>query len=158
MARGEAGDPKEQALDEQGVLHPHPERVRDERFHTGEFFDARDLVQVKYEMLRRVHREGETVTKAAERFGFSRPTFYQARRKLEAEGLAGLVPKPPGPKGPHKLTEEVMAAVQAWREEAPRVSVQELATRVEDRFEVSVHPRSIERALDRRKKKPRETR
>jgi transposase len=137
------------------VLNPKPETVVDERFQAGEFFDSRDLVQVKYEMVRRVREEGVTVTEATERFGFSRPTFYEARRALEAEGLAGLVPKPPGPKGAHKLTEEVMEFVEGLRVSSPGLGSEELALRIEERFGRSVHPRSIERALERREKKRR---
>jgi hypothetical protein len=48
-------DPKAAALRAAGALHPHPEAVRDEAFTRHEFFDRRDRVQVKYEMLRR-HR------------------------------------------------------------------------------------------------------
>lgn len=158
MDRDETPDPKEEALKAQGVLNPHPERVRDEGFERLEFFDARDLVQVKYEMLRRARREGKAVTEVAERFGLSRQTFYEAERKLEETGLAGLVPKRPGPKGPHKLTEEVMAAVEAQRGDEPEVSSEALARYVEEHFGVSVHPRSIERALVRREKKRRERR
>jgi hypothetical protein len=51
-------DPKSQALQQEGALHPHPEQVTDELFLTDEFFDPRDLVQVKYEMLRWVQSEG----------------------------------------------------------------------------------------------------
>ena len=47
-------DPKADALREHGCLHPHPEQITDEVFLASAFFDRRDLVQVKYEMLRRV--------------------------------------------------------------------------------------------------------
>jgi transposase len=155
LSQASDSDPKVEALRKHRALHPAPERVRDERFRAEEFFDPRDLVQVKYEMLRRVRGEGATVTEAAEAFGFSRPTFYHARQALEEEGLAGLVPKRPGPKGAHKLTEPVVAFVERLRAESPELSVEELGDRVEERFGRSVHPRSIERALARRKKKRR---
>ena len=150
-------DAKAEALRSQRVLNPKPEAVTDERFRTDEFFDPRDVVQVKYEMVRRVREEGVTVTEAVEQFGFSRPTFYETRRALETEGLAGLVPKPPGPKGAHKLTEEVMEFVEELRARSPGLSSEELARRIEERFDRSVHPRSIERALERREKKRRRT-
>lgn len=155
----DAADAKERALAEQGVLNPKPEGVSDERFRTEGFFDPRDLVQVKYEMLRRVRAEGATVTEAAETFGFSRPTFYEARRTLDEEGLPGLVPKRPGPKGAHKLTDEVMAFVDELREGDSGMDAgmdaQTLSRRIAERFGLSVHPRSIERALARREKKRR---
>jgi len=146
-------DPKAEALRKHRALNPTPERVTDDRFQADEFFDGRDLVQVKYEMLRRVRREGASVTEAAEAFGFSRPTFYQARQALEEEGLAGLAAKRPGPKGAHKLSEEVLEFVEGLRAESPELSSREWADRIEERFGVSVHPRSIERALGRREKK-----
>ena len=66
-------------------------------FWGGEFFDPRDLVQVKYEMLRRAREEGVAVSRAAEAFGFSRVAFYQIQRAFESEGLAGLLPRRRGP-------------------------------------------------------------
>lgn len=157
MTKPERSDGKARALEERGVLNPRPEAVTDERFRTEGFFDARDLMQVKYEMVRRVAVEGATVTEAADGFGFSRPTFYQARRALEEEGLPGLLPKRPGPKGAHKLTEDVMAFVDDVCERDPAVDSEALSERVGERFGLSVHPRSIERALDRREKKRRES-
>ena len=77
-------------------LNPRPEAVSDERFAGSEFLDARDLVQVKYEMVRRVRVDGEPVARAAEAFGFSRPSFYAAAAALDAGGLPALVPARPG--------------------------------------------------------------
>jgi transposase len=146
-------DAKERSLEEEGVRNPDPERVSDERFRSEGFFDPRDLVQVKYEMVRRVRAEGATVTEAAETFGFSRPTFYQAQRALDEEGLPGLLPKRPGPRGAHKLTDDVMAFVDELRKRDSGLAPQELSQRIGERFGLSVHPRSIERALARREKK-----
>ena len=69
---------KDQALRAEGTRHPSPETIRDSKFQAGEFFDPRDVVQVKYEMLRRVRVEHASVTHAADEYGFSRPTYYQA--------------------------------------------------------------------------------
>jgi transposase len=146
-------DPKTDVLREQRALNPHPDRVRDKLFTENEFFDARDLVQVKYEMIRRVEAEGASITQTAEAFGFSRPSFYQAQEALREEGLAGLVPKKRGPRSAHKLRTEVVDYVAEVRRETPAASVHDLAERVGRRFGLRVHPRSIERALARREKK-----
>jgi len=93
MARRRRDDPKQAALREARCLNPRPEAVADAAFTAGpEFFDARDLVQVKYEMVRRVRAEGQPATKAAAASGFSRPSYYQAAAAVDAGGLAGLVP------------------------------------------------------------------
>jgi transposase len=158
MAKAARQDAKARALAEQGVLNPTPARVTDARFRTGAFFDPRDLVQVKYEMLRRVRADGATVTAAAQAFGVSRPTYYQAQRALATVGLPALVPKRPGPKGAHKLTEAVMAFVEVVRQKDPAVTATALSQRVRARFGLAVHPRSIERARARREKKRRRSR
>lgn len=146
-------DPKLEALRQQGVLNPRPGEVTDELFIEDSFFDARDLVQVKYEMLRRVQAEGKSVSPAAAAFGFSRPSFYQAQSAFGQDGLAGLVPHKRGPKQAHKLTEEVLALIRAARSENPSVRPGELAHLIQQRFGTTVHPRSIERALLRHQKK-----
>jgi hypothetical protein len=81
-------DPKLEALRDGGSLNPRPQDVSDPLFANDSFFDPRDLVQVKYEMLRRVQNEGHSVTGAATAFGFSRPSFYQALSALEQGGRA----------------------------------------------------------------------
>ena len=101
-------DAKAIALRRSGCLHPRPHQVVDERFADSAFFDPRDLLQVKYEMLRRVRVDGYTVSRSAASFGLSRPSFYQARAAYEAGGLAALVPKKRGPRHAHKLSEAVM--------------------------------------------------
>ena len=93
MARSLPKDPKLDSLRQQGTLNPRPQTVTDELFGSSEFFDARDLVQVKYEMLRRVQKEGRSISAVAVAFGFSRPSFYQTRSAFEKGGLAGLVPR-----------------------------------------------------------------
>jgi transposase len=148
-------DPKIEALSAEGTLNPRPEDVRDPAFADSEFFDPRDLAQVKYEMLRRVRSEGHSVAAATASFGVSRPTFYKAQTDFERDGLAGLLPSKRGPRGPHKLTSKVMSFVTEVIANEPTMDAAALAERVEHEFGVHVHPRSIERALARSKKKRR---
>jgi transposase len=148
-------DPKADALRKQGCLHPHPEEVTDDAFAVSEFFDPRDLVQVKYEMLRRVRVDGQAIRQAAARFGLSRPSYYQAQAAYEGGGLPALLPSKPGPRRAHKLSEDVVAALQEALAEQPELSSQDLGALVQERFGVSVHPRSVERALARQEKKRR---
>jgi transposase len=153
MAKRPNRDPKSRALQQESSLHPRPEQVTDELFLTHEFFDPRDLVQVKYEMLRRVQSEGQAVSQSAAHFGFSRPSFYQAQAAFQQGGLPALMPQKRGPKKAHKLTAEVLAFVRKAQQEDPSVRPASLASLVKDRYGISVHPRSIERALTRSQKK-----
>ena len=145
-------DPKTGSLRERGCLHPHPQQVSDSQFAGAEFFDARDLLQVKYEMLRRVRVDGHTVTRAAADFGLSRPAFYEAQTAYERGGLPALLPRKKGPRRAHKLSEEVLEALNAEMEKRPGTDSAALVDIVRKRFGISVHPRSVERALARQKK------
>jgi hypothetical protein len=153
--RPPARDPKVEALRAEGTLYRHAAQVADPVFATHEFFDPRDVVQVKYEMLRRVEVEAQPVATTAAAFHFSRPSFYQAQRAFQARGVAGLLPRKRGPRGGHKLTTEVVAFLQQQRETEPSVGAADLARHVAQRFATTVHPRSIERALARQEKKRR---
>jgi len=144
-------DEKLMFLRQSHTLHPHPEQVRDPLFTNGSpFFDPRDLVQVKYELLRRVRVDGYSVSAATALFALSRPTFYAAQAAWERAGLSGLLPVPSGPRHAHKLTEEIMAELQPL---AKTMSSVELAAWLQEQRNLIVHPRSIERALKRAAKK-----
>lgn len=145
---------KATALRRHHALHPRPQSVRDPAFASDNpFFDPRDLVQVKYEMLRRVRQEGQPVSQTAAAFGFSRPSFYQAQAQFEQEGLPGLVPQRPGPKRAHKLSEAVVDLLEAVLAEDATLSSDRLAELLEEQLGLRVHPRSVERALARRRRK-----
>lgn len=146
---------KSSRLKEYGALNPHPEKVTEKMFSDPkiDFFDPRDLVQVKYEMLRAVDKEGQSVKQASEAYGFSRPSFYQAQSQFKKGGVSGLIKKRPGPKSSHKITDEVLAFIEEETEEGEPLRSRKLASLIKERFGKDVHPRSIERAIARRKKR-----
>jgi transposase len=149
MAKGSRQSTRrQQALNAQGATHPHPQAVTDPLFRDSAFFDRNDLVQVKYEMLRSVEKEGRAVVEAAESFGLSRPVFYVTQESFKREGLPGLLPHKRGPKRPHKLNDEVLAVLaQALQEAGRMLKGEELAALLAQRCGVEAHPRSILRRL-----------
>jgi transposase len=139
---------RQQALQAEGAAHPRPGAVTDPLFGDSAFFDPNDLVQVKYEMLRSVERDGRAVVEAAKSFGLSRPVYYVTRQLFDREGLPGLLPRKRGPKRPHKLTEEALASLAHAVREAERLpSGTELAAILTERCGIRAHPRSILRRL-----------
>jgi transposase len=146
---------KRNTLRQQGVLHPHPQAVTAALFQGSDFFDPNDLLQVKYEMLRRVEAEQTPVSRAAKEAGLSRPSFYQAQTALQQSGLAGLIPQKPGPHGAHKLTAPVLDFLQQQRTAQPHLKYAELARQVQEKFGVPIHPRTLDRVLSGRQKKRR---
>jgi transposase len=146
-------DPKCDVLCAHASLNRHPERVTDALFVSQPFFDPRDLLQVRYEMLRRVLVEGQPVGSTAAAFGYSRMTLHQLRKRFEAQGLAALLPQHKGPQRNRKLTKEVMAFVRQALDTEPALRIADLPKRVSKQFGLTVHLRSIERALARERKK-----
>jgi transposase len=146
---------KREVLRQQGTLNPRAQDVTHPLFQQSPFFDPQDLLQVKYEMLRQVRTQNQTVRQAALAFGFSRPSFYQAQAAFEQGGLPGLLPRKRGPRHAHKLTAEVMKFLAQAHAAEPSWAAAELAQQVEEHFGVRVHPRTIERRLRRPEKKRR---
>ncbi|HEX3092252.1 MAG TPA: helix-turn-helix domain containing protein [Candidatus Angelobacter sp.] len=153
MPRPKPETDKQFALRQGGMLNPRPQDVRHPLFHGGDFFDPDDLVQVKYEMLRQVHVDNQPISQAARDFGFSRPSFYQAKASFAEAGLVGLSPLKRGPKGGHKLTPAVMQFIVAKQKAESELSFAQLAELAQQEFDIQVHPRSIARQLLREKKR-----
>jgi transposase len=153
MAKAKRRDSKSEALAQDGVLNRHPDAVRDALFTGNPFFDPKDLVQVRYEMVRRHRIDGAAISEVAAAFGVSRPTYYKAQDALETAGLAGLLPSQRGPKGGHKISAEVIAFVAELKAASPELTTPECLDAIEEHFGVKAHRRSLERALARKKKR-----
>jgi transposase len=153
MAKASDKASKRQFLRQHGTLNPRPQDVTHELFRHSDFFDPHDLVQVKYEMLRHSRVDQKPIQQAAKSFGLSRPSFYQVQTAFQESGLAGLLPHRRGPREGHKLTDEVMKFVVQLKDGDPSLSFKQLARAVQQEFDLTVHPRSIERQLLRKKKR-----
>jgi transposase len=148
---------KRQALQSTGTFNSRSAQVRHALFQESEFFDAEDLLQLKYETLRALEAEGYSIAQAATEFGLSRPTIYQAQQHFQEQGLQGMLPRKRGPKHPHKLTAEIRQHLQELAAAEPELKGRELAARLHQRFKVKVHPRTIEKALKSKTKRGRQT-
>jgi transposase len=138
---------RRQALQALRLVHPRPEAVTAPLFGTHPaFFLASDKVQVKYEMLRAHAVDGRTASAAAADHGYSRAAFYLIADAFAERGMLGLLDERPGRRGPLKLTNEVAAFLTAAD---PSLSGAVLAELVRERFGVTLHRRTIERARRR---------
>lgn len=144
---------KIEALRQSGTLNRRAAKVQAPLFVEDGFFDAQDLTQVKYEMLRHVRTDARPISRAAATFGLSRPAFYKAREDFTRDGLVGLLPKRRGPKRRHKLTPEILTVARQMRAQQPPVATPDLLQHIQDTFGVQIHRRSLERALAAPKKK-----
>ncbi len=144
---------KRRALDQNATLNKNADKVADPKFKNVAFFDPDDIVQVRYEMLRSAQKDGTGIQQASKSFGFSRITFYKVSKAFKKNGLSGLLPQKKGPRRAHKLSGEVMEFVGRLIEQKPGIKSSRIRQEIKDRFDLTVHRRSIERAIDRSKKK-----
>ena len=142
---------KNQTLKKQNLLYHKAEKITDHLFQTNDFFDPHDLLQVKYEMLRRVQKDGWPVTKTASVFGFSRLSFYKILSAFESSGMTGLLPKKKGPKKPNKITDAVLSFIRDTQNKEPETKARKLKILIKTKFGIDLHKRTIERIY---KKKP----
>jgi transposase len=141
-------DPKKiETLRSAGALNRHPERVRHPQFLENDFFDPHDLIQLKYETIRAVEVEGQPIARAATDFGLSRPTVYEAKESFRQGGIEGLLARKRGPKKPRKLTAEVCQYLRELLGARPDLKASELVGEIRRRFRITLHPRTVEKAL-----------
>lgn len=150
-----APDPsaKLQALKAAGTFNPRSKKVRAPLFERSDFFDPQDLPQLKYEAVRALQADQYSISRAADEFGLSRPTIYQAQDQLKNHGLEGLLARKRGPKKPHKLTADVRDYLHELIGSEPGLSARELVSRLRQKFKLKVHPRTIEKALKTKAKR-----
>lgn len=148
MTIKKTADRKEEELRRRNALNPNPEKVTDDLFKGSTFFDPRDIAQVRYEMLRRNRSDRTPVSKAARRFGFSRPTFYQLADAYDRYGIPGLIPRKPGPKGPRRCTPEIVDFAR-MRIGEQGVTMDLLIKEIASKFGTRLHRRTLERGLAR---------
>jgi len=145
---GHAKRSKLTRLRQAGLLHPHPDRVRDPVFlDQPDFFDSHDLLQVHYELLRAHLIAGDKVAGVCRRFGVSRQTFYNLQARFLERGSSGLLPGRPGPKGPSKLSHEVASFAEKELAGDEDISGALLASRIDAQLDVSLHKRTVEKLL-----------
>ena len=138
---------KEDALKQNGCFYHNHENVAAGIFKTAAFFDSRDIVQVKYEMIRAVSNSEGSITEISGTYGFSRKSYYQVLKAFQADGLYALIPQKPGPKKPHKLTDAATAFIDSFLAGNSKAKPKEISAALESETGISIHPRTIYRYL-----------
>src|SRR5438046_10515415 len=143
MAKLKKPDQKTLELKRTGALNPRPDSVSDTLFQENPFFDPKDLLQVRYEMLRRHSVEGASIVDVATGFGVSRPTVYQTQAAFQQAGLSGLLPKHRGPKEGHKLSAEVIEYVRTLRAAEPGLTTVACVVAVQAKLAITIDRRRL---------------
>jgi transposase len=141
---------KTDILKRNGTYNNDKDAVLAEDFQKGIFFDPEDLVQVKYEMVRSVEKGEKTVQEAAHQYGLSRQSYYVIRKKIEEQGLGGLVPRKTGPKGSYKLKEEGMQFIDRYLSDHPNAKSSEVNKALYAKTGITVHNRTVDRYMSKK--------
>lgn len=139
--------PKVDFLRSRSLLNPRPERVTHPLFDAKEFFDRRDLPQVRYEMLRAARVEPTPVAEACRLFGFSREYFYRLERAFTERGYAALLGSPMGRPPLLALNQEIVNFIVHRKIEQPEVSGEELRKEILQLYKVDCSRRTVERII-----------
>ena len=142
---------KEEILKKNGTYNRRHGSVRKPGFLEGGFYDSRDIVQVKYEMLRDAEDSGKAIGTVAGEFGFSRTAYYNIKESFEKNGMSSLVPEKPGPKQPRKLTMALCAFIDEYAATHPKVSAAEIAAAILSEKGEIISKRTIERYAAKKK-------
>lgn len=139
---------KQEELHKNGTFNHHADTISAEVFASSRFFDAHDLIQVKYEMLRAVEKEEGDVSSISAAFGFSRVSFYQIKKAFDQNGVSGLTPKKRGPKGSRKLNSDDVVFARGLEGTHTKAKILAL---LRDERGVKVSKRTLERQLSCKK-------
>jgi len=142
---------KKDILMKNGTYNKNHEKVTAPKFLGDTFYDPMDIAQVKYEMLKDVEKKETTVADAASDYGFSRAAFYNIKEAFSKQGIKGLIPEKPGPRKPHKLTQECQVLIDGYVAENPRISSSEITERIKRENDIQMSKRTVERYRAKKK-------
>ena len=138
-------------LKENGTYNKRHASVKKAAFIEDEFYDPRDIVQVKYEMLREANDSNRAISAVTEDFGFSRTAFYNIRESFEKDGITALLPDKPGPRQAHKLTEVLQEFIEGYVATFPNASATEITAAIQSEKGIQISKRTIERYTAKKK-------
>ncbi len=126
-------------------LHRSPESVKDETFiEQSDFFDPKDIVQVKYELLRRCEVDGRDVAATCLDFGFSRTTYYKVQQAFLSGGMPSLMGRQRGRPKPIKVTDVVLGYTIAEKAKNPKLTAKDMAAALDARYHVHLSERMVQ--------------
>lgn len=107
---------------------------------------ADDVAAYDLAMLVQGETSGRPLEEVLAAFGRSRSTYYEKLHRFDEHGLAGLVPRPPGPQGPWRRPIDILRFVVSTRIRRPEQSAAAIAAELE-RLGHRISVRSVERTL-----------
>lgn len=142
---------KQEILIANGTFNKNYTKVRASYFVNDDFFDPRDIVQVKYEMLRMAQTSSKSIHEVADEFGFSRAGFYKTKSSFDSMGISALVPDKSGPRKARKLTEEHQLFIDEYLDKNPTASSESISRILHEERGLKISKRTVERYRSHKK-------
>ena len=142
-------DTKNEFLNQEGLLNRRAERVAHPLFLTLDFFDALDLPQVKYELLRAARVDNISVVEACKLFGFSREYFYRLEKYFMERGYVSLIGSPMGRRPMIGLNHEIVTFIVHRKMEKPQLSGEALRKEILQQYSIDCSRRTTERIIEK---------
>ena len=142
---------KTEILIANGTYYKRYLSVKKQGFNVGGFYDPRDIVQVKYEMIREAQDSGRTIRDVAEDFGFSRTAYYAIKEDFDANGMLAFIPEKKGPRRQYKLTEQLREFVDEYAAGHPKARAAEIVGAIMSERGVEISKRTVERYTAKKK-------
>ena len=133
-------------LKQEGLLNKNSDRIIHSEF-TNNAVTFYDLPQVKYEFLRNVRIEGESVTSVCKKFGFSREYFYKLERLFMERGYVSLLNSSMGRRPVLSLNQEIILYIVNKKNENPKISGEQLRKEIMNCYKVECSRRTVERLI-----------
>ena len=142
---------KEEWLKETRTFNRNHDKINDNLFAESDMLDARDLLQVRYEMVRAVKIDKSSATEVAQRFGVSESTLNRNIRALNEGGVIALIPESKGPKGQYSLDEDELKFIDSYLEAHPDATGGQVYSALLKEKQSTVSKRTVERHLASKK-------
>lgn len=141
---------KEERLKESNTYNPKCDKVTACDFIENEVMDSRDLLQVRYEIVRAIEYDNKPVKEICSEFGVSASTARRYVRNLKEGGLIALVPEQKGPSGPTKLSKDAADFIDTYLKNNPKASGGKVHNALENRLHPGISKRTVERYLSKK--------
>lgn len=113
-------------------------------------FSFEDTNMVRYEMVREWIATDQTAEQVVKKYGYTRSRLYVNSRRIQEEGVSGVIDKKRGPKGPTKATPDVQRLIINIRKRDGK-AVDEIAKELKEKHGVSISMKTVDTILSQHK-------
>ena len=129
------------------------DKVIASRFIESDLYASRDLLQVRYELVRSIEEGDIALDEVPDKYGVSSVTAKRYVRSFKEGGMIALVPEQKGPKGPSSLDDEALRFIDSYIAEHPKASGRKVHEALESERHLGISKRTVERYLSSKKAK-----